>query len=717
MISLSPRLPDVAHPRMLALSLCIHGLLLLAIVAFSFLLPTQQKTPQWNVSRVKIVEDAPGPPAIEKPRPGPVRTPPALMAEPLDQAEVTTAIADKSKETVEPRVISAAPKDSIPVVKRKKNPARVEAPKPKSKKPPEASKPKPDPQELLERKMAAIREKHKNAPDDKQHAAPASNSGGQGSTDDASAVDQELALWLEAAKGEINSRWTVFADARRIRKPTIVGVKIARDGRIADAWVDESSGEEVFDKSAGRAVSQAAPLLAPFARSQRKNSSGRRACPQIHVRRNAVRLSDRFLASIVAFQICLCSILAALPCHSQMVIDLNNPNLAKMPIAVPDFMGNPVGPATGQGLAAILRRDLRFTGLFNILPISPAVAQTPDGEPNFEACAQAGAQAVVSGRFQINENGIVFEGKLFDVALRKMELGKRFTARFEDHRQLVHRFGDRIMEALTGQPGCFTSRIAFVGDTPPKEIFGMDFDGNDLRQVTRTGSINLSPEWSPDGRNIIFTSYVNRNPDVWLLDLSTLNLRPVSARPGLNASARYSPSGDFIALSMSFQGSPKIFIINTQGHIINRLTTGIGNDISPTWSPDGSTIAYVSDHAGTPQIYTIPAQGGPARRLTLEGNYNTDPKWSRLGDLLAFTARVQGRFQICTIRPDGTDLRVLTSSGSNQDPAWSPDGRMIAFSSDRTGRRLIYLMDSRGEVQEAVSSIPGKSPAWSHTSR
>ncbi len=429
-------------------------------------------------------------------------------------------------------------------------------------------------------------------------------------------------------------------------------------------------------------------------------------------------LSDRFFATIVALHICLCSLVAVLPCHSKMIIDLNNPYLTKMPIAIPDFVGNPVGPATGQTLAAVLKRDLWFTGLFNVLSMPPSVAQTSDGEPDFETCTQAGAQAVVTGKFQITGNEIVFEGRLYDVAVRKMELGKRFTARFEDHRQLVHRFGDRIMEAVTGQPGCFTSRIAFVGDAPPKEIFGMDFDGYDLRQITRTGSINLSPEWSPDGRNIIFTSDVKRNPDVWSLDLSTLNLRPVSARPGLNASARYSPSGDFIALSMSFEGSPKIFIINSLGHIINRLTTGIGNDISPTWSPDGSTIAYVSDHAGTPQIYTIPAQGGQPRRLTLEGsNYNTDPKWSPRGDLLAFTARLQGRFQICTIRPDGTEFQALTSSGSNQDPAWSPDGRMIAFSSDRTGRRLIYLMDSRGEVQQAVSQIPGKSPAWSHTTR
>ncbi|HTY24611.1 MAG TPA: Tol-Pal system beta propeller repeat protein TolB [Desulfomonilaceae bacterium] len=405
------------------------------------------------------------------------------------------------------------------------------------------------------------------------------------------------------------------------------------------------------------------------------------------------------------------------PANCKLIIDLDNPSLSRMPIAIPDFVTNQPGPLNGHDLAEIIRNDLYLTGLFNIVDTSSLPFQTPEGDPDFEACSRAGAQAVIAGKFLINGGELIFEGRLYDVALRKMELGKRFTAKVQDHRQLAHRFGDRVMEALTGSPGCFTSRIIFVGDSPPKEVFGMDFDGRGLRQMTSTGTINMSPKWAPDSRSILFTSYLNRNPDLWSLDLDGSVLRPVSARPGINAAARFSPSGDVIALALSFNGIPNIFIITPQGQIINRLTNGRGNDISPTWSPDGATIAYVSDQAGTPQIYTIPAKGGQPKRLTFEGNYNTDPDWSPRGDLLAFTARVEGRFQICTIRPDGTDLRVLTRQGVNQEPAWSPDGRMIAFSSNRDGRRLIYLMDSRGDVQVPVSPISGKAPAWSRSAR
>ena len=324
------------------------------------------------------------------------------------------------------------------------------------------------------------------------------------------------------------------------------------------------------------------------------------------------RLSRSALVSVLILLTLCLGLLSALPAHSKLVIDFDRPGLSKMPIAVPDFVTDQSGSLSGSELAAILKNDLYLTGLFSIVETSSLPVLTSDGQPDFEACSRSGAQAVVTGRFHVNSGELVFEGRLYDVALKKMELGKRFTARVQEHRHLVHKFGDRVMEALTGVPGCFTSQIIFVGDSPPKEIFAMDFDGRGLRQLTSTGSINMSPEWAPDGRSILFTSYVNRNPDLWSLDLQSMMLRPISGRPGINASARFSPAGDIVALSLSFNGSPNIFTITPQGHIINRLTNGRGNDISPTWSPDGATIAYVSDQAGTPQIYMIPATGGQA---------------------------------------------------------------------------------------------------------
>ncbi len=313
-------------------------------------------------------------------------------------------------------------------------------------------------------------------------------------------------------------------------------------------------------------------------------------------RRSRVLSHLSFLLCFVCFLLICCPY----PAYSKLVLDLENPNLAKMPIAVPDFVAQGAGALNGRDLARIIKNDLHMTGLFRIIEESPPHTQNPGNSPDFDGWSQTGAQALILGSFEMRGEEFVLEAMLYDVALKKLDLGKRFSGRINDHRIMIHKFGDRVMEKLTNVPGCFTTQIAFVSDGQSREIFTMDFDGHDLRQLTRTGSINLSPEWSPDGRNIIFTSYLNRKPDLWALDFATLRPYAISARPGINASGRYSPDGKIIALSMSFNGTPKIFMITPQGNIIKMLTTGRGNDISPTWSPDGSAIAYVSDHAGTP---------------------------------------------------------------------------------------------------------------------
>jgi TolB protein len=433
------------------------------------------------------------------------------------------------------------------------------------------------------------------------------------------------------------------------------------------------------------------------------------------IRRTIGPMSWRACARV--FYSILLVVSVAGPAWSQIYLDLDKPKVAKMPVAIPDLQSAQPGPLNGRALAGVIKNDLYLTGLFQPVEAITLPAVAPNGEPDFGSWSQAGAQALISGHFQTSGNQIVVELRLYEVPTKKMLLGKRFTGDIGDHRQIMHKFADHVMAQLDKIPGCFSARIAFVDASQSREVFSMDFDGHDLRQMTRTGTLNLSPEWSPDRSNIIFTSYLNRKPDLWSLDLSTLRTFPISSRPGLNASARYSPDGSRIALSLSIKGIPKIFIITPQGNIIKRLTNGRGNDISPTWSPDGSTIAYVSDGAGTPQIYLIPAGGGPSKRLTLRGNYNSDPDWSPQGDLVAFTSRIDGRFQICTMRTDGEDFKVLTNNGSNQDPAWSPDGRMIAFTSTRGGKKMIYLMDARGEIQVPVSPIPGKTPAWSRNFR
>ncbi len=399
---------------------------------------------------------------------------------------------------------------------------------------------------------------------------------------------------------------------------------------------------------------------------------------------------------------------------AKVIIDLTDPGLNKIPLAIPDFIYQYEGKHPGERPAKIIRSDLELSGMFKIIN-SGSIAQTNEYEhPKLDQWAAKGAQGLLVGRL-INQGdgGVALEAKFYDTGAKKMIMGKRLQGEPSDLRRMAHHIGDRIMENLTGIPGCFNTKIAFVSTGPKREVHLIDYDGWNMAQITNNRSINMSPEWSSDGSSILFTSYVSSDPDLWAVDLRNLKMRSISKRRGLDASARYAPDGRAIALSLSFKGIPNIFIISPQGNILKQLTKSRGNDISPAWSPDGSKIAYVSDRAGAPNIYVKPSTGGRARRLTFETNYNTDPDWSPRGDQIAFTSRTGGEFQIFVMRPDGSDIRALTSKGANMSPAWSPDGRMIAFFSNRDGEDRIYVMDARGDIQKRVSPIPGKSPAWS----
>ncbi|MFH0959051.1 MAG: Tol-Pal system beta propeller repeat protein TolB [Pseudomonadota bacterium] len=398
---------------------------------------------------------------------------------------------------------------------------------------------------------------------------------------------------------------------------------------------------------------------------------------------------------------------------AKLLIDVDNPNLGKMPIMVAHFSSNQPGSLNGSDLSSIIRTDLTLSGLFEVIEAPQPLPLNQNGDPDLNSLSSSGAQALVMGSFTVNGAELSVECRLYDISLQRLDLGKKFTGSVSDHRYIMHMFDDRILERLTNLPGSFTTKIAFVDDSKTREIFSMDYDGFNLRQLTATGTINLFPDWAPDAKGLIFTSYINRNPDLWYVGADGKRLIPVSSRKGLNAAGRFSPDGASIALALSVKAIPKIFIISTQGNIIKQLTNGMGNDISPAWSPDGTYIAYVSDQAGSPQIYTVPATGGVSRRITLSTSYNTDPRWSPRGDQIAFTAKVDGRFQVCVIKPDGSDFKVLTSKGSNQNPSWAPDGRMITFCSNRDGTKRIFVMDAKGTVQVPVSPIPGRSPAWS----
>jgi len=201
---------------------------------------------------------------------------------------------------------------------------------------------------------------------------------------------------------------------------------------------------------------------------------------------------------------------------------------------------------------------------------------------NYLAWASAGFEMLVRGEYSIKGDNLTVEFRLYDVLNRKMMTAKRYLGKPKELRYFAHSFADEIMLVVTGEKGCFTTHIAYVSSgSGNKEIVIMNWDGHDQVQLTRNGSINLNPDFSPDGREILFTSYKRRNPDLYKRALSSTVEVPVSSRKGLNITGTWSPDGSRIALALSKDGNSEIYTLARDGSSPTRLTVNHAIEVSP----------------------------------------------------------------------------------------------------------------------------------------
>lgn len=405
---------------------------------------------------------------------------------------------------------------------------------------------------------------------------------------------------------------------------------------------------------------------------------------------------------------------------AQIWIDINAPSIQKVKIAIPDFYNASGGTGTSElatALPAIVTHDLELSGYFLSMDKS-AFLEKPSVLPEniqFKEWSVIGADLLLKGGYTVLGQSLEIDARLYDVYRGRLIMGKRFLGKMDKRRYLMHRVSNAVIYALTGHPGMCLSKLAYVGNaTGHKEIYVSDYDGEGQQRMTFDNSIALFPRWSPSGNKILFNSFREGRSMLYLKDLVSGKIRKVSGRKGLNLGGGWSPDGKKIALTMSFDGEPDIYLIDLNGKILKRVTKDWAIDVSPCFSPDGKKIVFVSNRSGSPQLYVKDLAQGTEQRVTFEGNYNTSPGWSALNKIV-YCSMGGGRMDICTIDPDGGNFRKLTEyQANNEDPCWSPDGRYIAFSSNRNGGYHLYLMNANGQNQNMITSSPGEqfSPSW-----
>lgn len=364
----------------------------------------------------------------------------------------------------------------------------------------------------------------------------------------------------------------------------------------------------------------------------------------------------------------------------------------------------------------IVQSDLDFYADFELVPIDSFYLRTYEiNELSVLGWRRLGADILVKLEAEFPGDKLRVRWRLYDT-MRQQQFAKGVLEKTKGNwRVLGHEISNEVVHTLTGEPGIFLTRIVYCREMENgKELFVADYDGANEKQLTSTGSINISPTFAPNGRDVFFTSYVDGDPQLYKINLDNPKIERVAAFAGIIAAPAVSPDGNKIACVLTKDGNSEIYVLDLKGRVIKRLTRHGAIDTAPTWSPDGQMIAFASDRSGTPQIYLMDSDGLNVRRLTYQGGYNDSPIWSSRGDRITFVSRTKfGRFDLASIDTSGYDYRILTEVGQNENPHFSADGKHIIFSSTRLGPKEIYTMDITGRNQRRLTRIGRCSnPNW-----
>ncbi|MDX1381279.1 MAG: Tol-Pal system beta propeller repeat protein TolB [Xanthomonadales bacterium] len=409
--------------------------------------------------------------------------------------------------------------------------------------------------------------------------------------------------------------------------------------------------------------------------------------------------------------------------NAQLQIEIVKGSASQLPIAIVPFAWNANEPPPITGVADIVSADLYRSGLFD--PVDEAdMAEKPTDEAQvrFGTWRLLKTDYLVIGQVRTPPGGAGYalSYQLFDVHTQEKLLDQTTTVGEGDLRFGAHKVADAIYERLTGVPGAFATRIAYisatgVGNGLRYELVVADADGYNPQSVVGSPEPLLSPRWSPDGEKLAYVSFEKGNSAIWIQDVSTGARELVSEGRGINGAPAFSPDGRQMALTLSRTGNPEIFVRDLATGQSRQLTQHWAIDTEPVFSPDGRAVYFTSDRGGKPQIYRVPVSGGDVQRVTLEGDQNARASVSPDGTKIAVASGLQNRYRIALWDLETQRLTVLTPGVLDESPSFAPNGSMILYATREGDRGVLAAVSADGNVRQRLILSEGdvREPAWS----
>lgn len=388
-----------------------------------------------------------------------------------------------------------------------------------------------------------------------------------------------------------------------------------------------------------------------------------------------------------------------------------------------------VSTSDAKMLREVVENDLKRTGLFKIVNHDAFPEFVKMNEmPNFKSWDAIKTQALVQAALQPEgKDNYKLEFYLWDINGKEQIEAQSLIASKKSVRRLAHIVADAIYERLTGEIGYFDTQIVFIAETGPvdnrvKRMAIMDQDGYGMRYLSDKKTFVMSPHFSPNMSSVVFLSYRNDDPMVWVLDLDTGDQTKLGNFGGMSFAPRFSPDGNRVALSLVKDGITNIYEYNIENKSLRQLTFGKHIDTSPSYSPDGRYMAFNSDSSGSQQIHVLDLKTGKQNRITFGAGRYATPAWSPDGNYIAFTKIADNTFYIGIMNPQGRHEKILAGGWYMEAPSWAPGSRRLVYyeteQADDGEERISHIrsVDITGQNMYDIDlkdEINGVEPTWS----